>query len=248
MRQLTATLVLFVALLASASGRATAAASDPEVDPLLDPAPCMTAAATSDADRIIAVCGELIDSDKTSKPDRIAALTARAAALAGKQQFDRALSDYDAVLGFDPKLADVFYARGEVWRAKGDRRRALADFAAAFRLDPDHAAARASHKAMAQELERQGALMAVVSRPSFDCLAATRKVERAICADQELSRLDREIEEQMQRAAKTDDMDARGRLWREHRNYLRIRNEKFGDASYDLRQAMKDRLRRLTGP
>ena len=43
------------------------------------------------------------------------------------------------VLRLDPTLADVFNARGELWRKKGDRPKALADFGAAIKLNPDHA-------------------------------------------------------------------------------------------------------------
>ena len=65
------------------------------------------------------------------------------------------------VLRFDPTLADTFNARGELWRKKGDRPRALADFGAAIKLNPRHEAARANYKSLALELERIGAQMAI---------------------------------------------------------------------------------------
>jgi tetratricopeptide (TPR) repeat protein len=64
-------------------------------------------------------------------------------------------------LRFDPTLSDIFNARGELWRRKGDRPRALADFGAAIKLNPQHEAARANYKSLAQELERLGAQMAI---------------------------------------------------------------------------------------
>ena len=97
------------------------------------------------------------------------------------------------MLRLDPALADIFNARGELWRRKGDRPKALADFAAAIKLNPDHPAAKANHKSLAQELERLGALMAVAGKPSFNCATARRAVEKAICANPELADLDREI-------------------------------------------------------
>ena len=106
---------------------------------------------------------------------------------------DRAIDDYDDVLRLDPTLADVFNARGELWRKKGDRPKALADFGVAIKLNPDHAAAKANYKSLAQELERIGALMAVAGKPSFNCATARRAVEKAICANPELADLDREI-------------------------------------------------------
>ena len=49
--------------------------------------------------------------------------------------------------------------------AKGDRPRALADFSAALKIDPRHAAARANFKALALELEKIGADMGVKNLP-----------------------------------------------------------------------------------
>ena len=54
------------------------------------------------------------------------------------------------VLRLDPSLADIFNARGELWRKKGDRPKALADFGAAIKLNPDHAAAKANYKSLAR--------------------------------------------------------------------------------------------------
>jgi tetratricopeptide (TPR) repeat protein len=145
--------------------RAPAATSEPTDNPQIDPAPCVAAAVANDADTIIAVCGALVDSDKTLRADRIKALIARAGAYDRKDQIDRAIGDYDAALRFDPTLSDIFNARGELWRRKGDRPRALADFGAAIKLNPQHEAARANYKSLAQELERLGAQMAIKNRP-----------------------------------------------------------------------------------
>ena len=145
---------------------ASATGAEPVTDPLADPAPCLAAAAGNDADKVIAVCGALIDNDKTPASDRIKALIARAAAWDRKDQIDRAIADDDTVLRLDPTLADVFNARGELWRRKGDRPKALADFGAAIKLDPKHPTARANYKSLALELERIGAQMAVKDKPA----------------------------------------------------------------------------------
>lgn len=144
---------------------ACAATTEPSADPKVDPAPCVAAAAAGDADGIVAVCGALVDNEKTAKADRIKALIARAGAFDRKDQVDRAIGDYDAVLRLDPALADIFNARGELWLRKGDRPRALSDFGMAIKLNPQHEAARANYKALAQELERLGAQMAVKNKP-----------------------------------------------------------------------------------
>ena len=145
---------------------ALATGVEPIPDPSVDPAPCVAAVAANEPDKIIAVCGALVDNEKTAKADRIRALIARAAAYDRSDQVDRAIGDYDAALRLDPALADVFNARGELWRRKDDRPRALADFGAAIKLDPQHAAARANYKSLAQELERLGAQMAIKNKPS----------------------------------------------------------------------------------
>jgi tetratricopeptide (TPR) repeat protein len=144
---------------------AGATGTEPSTDPQIDPAPCVAAALANDADQIVAVCAALVDNEKTLRPDRIKALIARAGAYDRKNQLDRAIGDYDTALRLDPTLADIFNARGELWRRKGDRPRALADFGAALKLSPQHEAARANYKALAQELERLGAQMAIKNRP-----------------------------------------------------------------------------------
>jgi len=124
------------------------------------------AAAANDDDRIIAVCGALVDNDKTARTDRVKALIARGGAYDRKDMVDRAIVDYDVALRLDPTLADIFNARGELWRRKGDRPHALADFGAALKLNPQHEAARANYKSLALELERLGAQMAIKDKPT----------------------------------------------------------------------------------
>jgi tetratricopeptide (TPR) repeat protein len=227
---------------------AFAAAGEPATDPQSDPAPCIAAVAANDADSIIAVCGALIDNEKAARADRIRALIARAAAFDRKDQIDRAIGDYDTVLRLDPSLADIFNARGELWRRKGDRPRALADFAAAIKLNPNHPTARGNYKSLAQELERLGALLAVYNKPSFDCAAAKRAVEKAICASPELANLDREINaanaKAVHDAARAGPRAGRA-LQREQDDFLARRNSAFGRPDYDLQKAMRERLDRL---
>src|SRR5437667_2187650 len=84
-----------------------ATGAEPDKEPPIDPAPCFAAISANDDDRIAAVCGALIDNDKTAKADRIKALVARAAVYGRLDQLDRAIADYDSVLRFDPTLADI---------------------------------------------------------------------------------------------------------------------------------------------
>jgi tetratricopeptide (TPR) repeat protein len=153
-------------ILSAPPHRAFATNTAPATDLQADPAPCVAAITANDDDKIIAVCGALIDNEKTLKADRIKALIARSGAYDRKDQVDRAIADDNAALQLDPTLADIFNARGELWRRKGDRPRALADFAAAIKLNPRHEAARANYKSLALELERLGAQMAIKNRPN----------------------------------------------------------------------------------
>ena len=224
------------------------AGTEPVASPQVDPAPCVAAAATDDADKIITVCGALIDNEKTSKPDRIKALTTRAGAFLRKDETDRAIGDYDTVLRLDPTLADIFNTRGELWRKKGDRPKALADFGTAIKLNPGHPTAKGNYKSLAQELERLGALMAVYNKPSFNCATTKRAVEKTICASPGLANLDREINAvntKVVREAASDSPRAGRALQREQDDFLTQRNSAFGRPNYDLRKAMKERLDHL---
>ena len=237
--------VLWVAL----SPGAFAAGAEPARDLLIDPAPCLAAAAAGDDnDRIVSTCGALIDTEKTERADRIKALIARGGAFERKDMIDRAISDYDTVLRLDPTLADIFNARGELWRRKGDRPKALADFGAAIKLKPDHQLARGNYRKLARELERLGALMAVAGKPSFNCAAARRPAEKAICANPELANLDRQIHAVNIRVVR-EAQSARERqaLQREQDDFIARRNADFGKPGYDLLKVMRDRLQHLLG-
>jgi tetratricopeptide (TPR) repeat protein len=228
------------------STAAPATGGEAPKDLQVDPAPCNAASAANDDDKILDVCSVLIDNDKTVKADRIKALIARAGVLTRHDQIDRAIADYDAVLRLDPALADIFNARGELWRRKGDRPKALADFGAAIRLNPEHATARGNYKSLALELERIGAMMAVAGKPSFNCATAGRPVEKAICADPELANLDRQINAVSSKVVREADNARTGRaLQREQDEFLARRSADFGRPDYDLRKVMRERLDHL---
>ena len=129
-------------------------------------------------------------------------------------------------------------------------RKALADFGAAIKLNPNHPAAKGNYKSLAQELERLGALKAVAGKPSFNCATARRAVEKAICANPELADLDREIHAMNIRVVRdnisVDPRTAR-KLQREQEAFIARRNAEFGRPGYDLRKAMKERLQSIVG-
>ena len=216
-----------------------------EKEPPVDPAPCLAAIAAGADDGIIADCGALVDNDKATRADRIKALTARGAVLARRDQADRAIADYDALLRLDPALADIFNVRGELYWKKGDRPKALADFSAALKLDPNHPAAKDNYRRLALELERLGAMMAVAGKPSFNCATARRAVEKAICARPDLADLDREIDAvnaKLVRAATANSPRTVRDLQRQQEEFVAQRNISFGKPGYDLQKAMRERL------
>ena len=224
------------------------AATGEPTEEQIDSAPCMTAVTANDDDKIIAICGTLINNEKAPKADRVKALIARGAAYDRKDQTDRAIGDYDVALRLDPTLADIFNARGELLRKKGDRPRALTDFGSAIKLNPNHLAARANYKALAQEVERLGALIAVNNKPSFNCAAARRPAEKAICANPELANLDREINAvntKVVREAGKGDPRAGRAMQREQDDFVARRNAEFGRPDYDLQKVMRERLDHL---
>lgn len=234
-----------VLLLSTPPHGALAADPVPATEPPPDPAPCAAAAAAGDDDRIIAVCGALIDNQKTASVDRIKALIARAGAYQHKDMADPAIGDYTSVLRLDPALIDIYTARGALWRKKGDRPDAVRDFGAALRLDPNNAVAKANYKALAQELERIGAQMALAGKPGFNCTTASRPVEKAICANPALADLDREISAANARLVRAANPRAGRDLQHEQDDFIVHRDAGFGRPDYDLERAMRERLDRL---
>jgi tetratricopeptide (TPR) repeat protein len=248
MRQILTALIVGLAIICVVLPDGGSAATGEPTGEQIDSAPCMAALTAGDDEKIIALCEALIGNDKAPKADRLKALIARGAVYERKGDGDRAIGDYDMALRLDPTLADIFNARGDLYRKKGDRVHALADFGAALKLNPNHPAAKDNYKALALEVERLGALIAVNDRPSFNCAKARRPVEKAICASPELANLDREINAvntKVVRQASKDDVRAGRAMQREQDDFIARRNATFGRADYDLQAAMRQRLDHL---
>ncbi len=110
--------------MASAHG-ALATGVEPSKDLRIDPAPCVAAAAANDDDKIVGLCGALIDNEKTDKADRLKALIARGAAYGRHDMIDRAIGDYErsttASIRRSP-ISSTRVASSGAGRATGPRR------------------------------------------------------------------------------------------------------------------------------
>ncbi|HLX14916.1 MAG TPA: hypothetical protein VKS24_06895, partial [Bradyrhizobium sp.] len=103
-------------------------------------------------------------------------------------------------------------------------------------------------KSLSLEIERIGAMMAVNNKPSFNCAAARRPVEKAICGNPELANLDREINAvntKVVRQAAKDNARAGRAMQREQDDFIARRNTEFGRPDYDLQKVMRQRLDHL---
>ena len=175
-------------------------------------------------------------------------LTNRGDAYQAMNDYDRAIADYDAAVKLDAKFQRAFNNRGAAWQRKGDRERASQDYAEAVRLNPSDAKAADNYKKVSLEIERLGDLKDDTVLPSFNCAVVKRPVEKAICADSELARLDRNMSDAFLKAiaaAEKESHRAALNLTRQQHEFIEKRNASYGRPGYDLRQAMTERVDQL---
>src|SRR6201999_2817864 len=93
----------------------------------------------------------------------------------------------------NPGFYLAYNNRGAAWRRKGDIDRAIADYEQALRINPRMDMAAENLATLRLERDRRSTLTERLL-PTFDCRSAKRAVEKAICSDPDLSRLDRQID------------------------------------------------------
>jgi len=120
---------------------ARATGTDPATIPQPDPAPCIAAATTDDADRIIGLCSALVDNENTARADRIKALIARRRPTTARTRSTAPSATMTSRCA-STDLGGYFQRPRRTVPPQGRPPRALADFGAALKLNPRHEAAR----------------------------------------------------------------------------------------------------------
>ena len=88
------------------------------------------------ADQKIAACTAVIQSGHYSGKSLALVFNNRANGYLRKEDFDRAMADYDQALKLDANYALAYNNRGEVYFLRKNYDRAIADFDQAIRIDP----------------------------------------------------------------------------------------------------------------
>ena len=110
----------------------------------------------NDYDRQISGCSRALSWMKPPN-ERARIHTLRGMALTNKEEFNRAIEDYDQAIRLDPKYLWSWVNRAEAWYRKGEAGRAFADLEQAARLDPNSSrvySVRASTWWLVGELDR----------------------------------------------------------------------------------------------
>jgi tetratricopeptide (TPR) repeat protein len=85
----------------------------------------------------VAACTRLINDRASPMNVRAFAYTMRASFLQASKDLDRALADQNESIRLDPKEAHSYYARGTIYRDKGELRRAIEDYNRSLELKRD---------------------------------------------------------------------------------------------------------------
>jgi len=89
----------------------------------------------------IGACSARLLRNDTKGAELAATLRNRGFAYAAKNDYDRAIADYDRAIGVDPADAKTFDLRGNAYYSRRDHDRAISDYDQAIKLDPKNAAA-----------------------------------------------------------------------------------------------------------
>ena len=115
------------------------AAGAAQAQPISDAERC--ASISGNPDLAIKHCTLAIESGRYSGANLAKLHYNRGIEWAAKNNYDRAIADYDIAIRLDPRNGDAYYNRGGAWGSKGDHDRAIADYDVAIKLNPKDPAA-----------------------------------------------------------------------------------------------------------
>ncbi len=174
-------------------------------------------------------------------------LTNRGDSYQFKGDLDRAIADYDRAIKLNPGFYLAYNNRGAAFRKKGDLDRAIENYEQALRVNPRFDSAAENLAFVRQERDRRDSVASKPMLPTFDCAHARRAVEKAICSDPDLSRLDRQIDDAYKAALAKLNRNGVARLRAEQRQFNAVRDKSFGHPDYQLKREMERRLTVLRG-
>lgn len=90
---------------------------------------------SGDDDKILNLAQKAIE----LKPDYVFAYNIRGIAWTSKNQYDRAIADFDKVIELQPDSVAAYNNRGITWKSKAEYDKAIADYNIAIELKPDYA-------------------------------------------------------------------------------------------------------------
>src|SRR5262244_1954782 len=96
---------------------------------------------STNSEMAINYCTQAIESGQLSGKGLAFAFYKRANGYYERGQYDRAIEDYNHVIGLNPNHANAFSNRGATYARKGEYDRAIESYDEAIRLNPKHAAA-----------------------------------------------------------------------------------------------------------
>lgn len=174
-------------------------------------------------------------------------LTNRANAYNLKGELDRAIADYDRAVALDPGFYLAYHNRAATWEQKGDLDSAIADYEQALRIDPKAGSDAKQLANLRQDRDRKDAGRSEKLLPTFKCKSANQAVEKAICSDPDLSRLDRQMDDAYKAALSKANRKAARKLRDQQRHFIAERSRSFGHTGYNLKGEMERRLTELRG-
>jgi tetratricopeptide (TPR) repeat protein len=172
-------------------------------------------------------------------------LTDRGDSYQFKGDVDHAIADYDRALALNPGFYLAYNNRGAAYEKKGDLNHAMADFQEALRINPKLDTAAEGLAEVREKRDRRMASNSDQLLPTFDCGSAKLAVEKAICSDPDLSRLDRQIADAYKAALAKFDRKAVAQFRQDQRDFITTRNKSFGNPQYNLKHEMEQRLTAL---